>query len=194
MFEVESLVIEGGIVEKYTLSSEGNQLTFREVIQLWCEEADFRSFFVSVLKASAFETYRWETPSVTLQSQDKPFESVLINHPGLAAIPDRFTFKSYFTPLDKNAGIVAFDNLGRDAVLITASPKDENDVFNHLARFTRSASAAQNDALWRMVGEEMKKRVGASRVWLNTAGDGVSWVHIRLDDRPKYYRYVPYRV
>jgi hypothetical protein len=30
-------------------------------------------------------------------------------------------------------------------------------------------------------------------VWLSTAGAGVSWLHVRLDDRPKYYGYRPYQ-
>ena len=30
-------------------------------------------------------------------------------------------------------------------------------------------------------------------IWLNTAGGGVAWLHIRLDHRPKYYRYLPYK-
>jgi len=29
--------------------------------------------------------------------------------------------------------------------------------------------------------------------WLSTAGGGVAWLHVRLDTRPKYYRYNPYR-
>ncbi len=194
MFEVKSLMLEEERVEQYKVYSEGNQLTYRDVIQLWCDRADFRSFFVAVLKSSSFETYRWETPPVTMQTQDKPFEFVLINHPGLAAIADRFTFRSYFTSSERQAGIVAFDNLGKDAILITASPEGEMDTFNHLARFTRSATDTQNDVMWRVVGEQMAQRIGAAPVWLNTAGDGVSWVHIRLDDRPKYYRYMPYRV
>ena len=50
----------------------------------------------------------------------------------------------------------------------------------------------QQHALWQSVGEAMARRVGAKPVWLSTAGAGVSWLHVRLDDRPKYYGYVPY--
>jgi hypothetical protein len=28
---------------------------------------------------------------------------------------------------------------------------------------------------------------------LSTAGGGVDWLHMRLDDRPKYYRHLPWR-
>ena len=39
----------------------------------------------------------------------------------------------------------------------------------------------------------MQRRLSAKPVWLSTAGAGVSWLHVRLDDRPKYYGYAPYR-
>jgi hypothetical protein len=39
----------------------------------------------------------------------------------------------------------------------------------------------------------MSERVGSKVVWLSTAGAGVSWLHVRLDDRPKYYQFEPYR-
>ena len=35
-------------------------------------------------------------------------------------------------------------------------------------------------------------RLGGKPVWLSTAGLGVGWLHVRLDDRPKYYRHAPY--
>jgi hypothetical protein len=39
----------------------------------------------------------------------------------------------------------------------------------------------------------MHQRVSAKPVWLSTAGGGVAWLHVRLDDRPKYYAHAPYR-
>ena len=44
-----------------------------------------------------------------------------------------------------------------------------------------------------LVGAAMQRRLGAKPVWLSTAGAGVSWLHVRLDDRPKYYGYAPFR-
>ncbi len=29
--------------------------------------------------------------------------------------------------------------------------------------------------------------------WLNTEGGGVAWLHVRIDQRPKYYHYAPYK-
>ena len=41
--------------------------------------------------------------------------------------------------------------------------------------------------------QAMVQRVGIKPVWLSTAGAGVSWLHVGLDDRPKYYGFGPYR-
>ena len=42
-------------------------------------------------------------------------------------------------------------------------------------------------------GTTMKELVDQHSVWLNTAGNGVIWLHIRLDSRPKYYKTDTYR-
>jgi hypothetical protein len=35
--------------------------------------------------------------------------------------------------------------------------------------------------------------LGVRPVWLSTAGAGVPWLHLRLDDRPRYYGFAPFR-
>jgi hypothetical protein len=39
----------------------------------------------------------------------------------------------------------------------------------------------------------MAQRLNEKPVWLSTAGGAVSWLHVRLDDRPKYYHYAMYK-
>ena len=53
----------------------------------------------------------------------------------------------------------------------------------------RSGSSRACGAGW----ARLRRRVGVKPVWLSTAGAGVAWVHVRLDDRPKYYGYDAYR-
>jgi hypothetical protein len=45
------------------------------------------------------------------------------------------------------------------------------------------------------VGVEVRRalRRTGEPVWLSTNGDGVSWLHVRIDERPKYYTHGPYR-
>ena len=62
-----------------------------------------------------------------------------------------------------------------------------------LASFLKTASSERIEALWKLVGREIASKVSSSPIWLSTAGLGVSWLHIRLDSRPKYFRYLPYK-
>ena len=103
------------------------------------------------------------------------------------------TFRDHFTDDDENQGVVTFDNLGGDAKLIVPSPRTDADVYGHLAAFVRHAPEMQIDALWRVAGETLRKSVGDRPVWFSTAGGGVAWLHVRIDDRPKYYGFADYR-
>lgn len=166
--------------------------TFAEVIRAWQDDAPFRSLFNARLASAPFAAFRWETPPVTAATAGRPFEFMLLDSPGLARRPDPKAFASHFHVADP-AGVVTFANLGRDAVLVVPCPDVASSACGHLASFVREALEARRDALWRAVGEAMARRVGVRPVWLSTAGAGVPWLHVRLDDRPKYYGFEPYR-
>ncbi len=46
---------------------------------------------------------------------------------------------------------------------------------------------------WRVAKDGAPLAVGAAPRWLNTSGLGVPWLHVRIDSRPKYITYRPYR-
>ncbi len=128
---------------------------------------------------------------MTAATISRPFEFVLLDSPGLARRPDAEAFAEHFRAGE--AGVVTFANLGGDAILVVPCPVAEPSAYGHLAAFVRGAPEPQQHALWRSVDEAMARRIGTKPVWLSTAGAGVSWLHVRLDDRPKYYGYGPYR-
>jgi hypothetical protein len=165
--------------------------TFADVLRGWQDDAGFRSLFNALLAETSFAAFRWETPPVTAATVTRPFECVLLDSPGLAGRPDREAFAEHFAGAE--GGVVSFANLGGDAMLIVPCPVAEPSAYGHLAAFVRLAPEWQRQALWQSVGEAMARRVVAKPVWLSTAGAGVSWLHVRLDDRPKYYGYGPYR-
>jgi hypothetical protein len=53
--------------------------------------------------------------------------------------------------------------------------------------------ARQVRAFWQKTAQEMLHHIGPRPTWLCTVGGGVAWLHVRLDSRPKYYSYGPYR-
>lgn len=165
---------------------------YADVILAWREDADFPVLLNGVLERVSYPAYRWETPPITSASASRPFEFVVIDDPGLSREPEPGVFRKHFVS-SNTGGIATFPNLGGDATLVVPCPREPGAAYPHLASFVRGAPPEQTAALWRAVGEAMARRVGDRPVWLSTAGAGVAWLHIRLDDRPKYYSYAPYR-
>ena len=184
---VESL--GGGRARRYSVRRSGAPASFAEVLRGWREDDGFRSSFLSLLADAPFEAYRWETPAVTAGTVGRPFEFVLLDAPGLTRAPEPEAFAGQFDGAQRGAGVVTFANLGKDAVLVVPLPVPGGDpgAYVHLAAFVRGAPEGQKHELWRAVGAAMEARLGAKPVWLSTAGAGVAWLHVRLDDRPKYY-------
>jgi hypothetical protein len=192
MFASRSQKLSGGRVIKFAIENDASPVSYAEIIRQWQDNSDFRAFFIDLLLNSPFPAFRWETPPVTMATADQPFEFVLIDSPEISLDPDPAAFAEHFGQTEPG-GVVAFPNLGGDAILIAPCPDDALSDYGHLAAYLRNSHAPQQHLLWALVGAAMQRRISSRPVWLNTAGGGVAWLHVRLDDRPKYYGYAPYR-
>lgn len=172
---------------------DGQPVGYAEVLRRWQNDPVFRAFFITLLTDSPFSAFRWETPPITAASADRPFEFVLLDSPGLASQPDPNAFAEHYRGKAGTGDVVSFPNLNKDAILVVPCPRGPASAYGHLAAFVRKAPDAQKHSLWRKVGELMEQQLGPRPVWLSTAGAGVSWLHVRLDQKPKYYGYAPYR-
>lgn len=168
-------------------------LSWAEALASWTDDPAFCDAFTSVLAGTPWASFRWETPPLLERDLDEPFEFVVIDSPELMASPDPTPFAGHFRRAGQRP-IAQFANLGGDAQLLVPCPLAEEDAYTHLACFVRRAPKPQQRALWHEVGLAMERRAGDIPVWLNTAGSGVAWLHVRLDDQPKYYAHAPYRV
>lgn len=179
--------------QQVSLSRNGGAASVADVLRAWQNDAEFRSFFLDVLASAPFRAYRWETAPVAEKTMDRPFEFVMLDAPGLDRRPNPEAFAKRFAEAETaDVTVLAFPNLGNDAILVVPRPAGPSSVYGHLASFVRHAPLAQRHELWRTVGAAMQSRVQAGPVWLSTAGAGVPWLHVRLDDRPKYYGFAPY--
>lgn len=177
---------------RYAITCAHKPVSFAEVLDLWQHDDAFRAFFNSLLIDSPFPAFRWETPPITRTNAGRAFEFVLLESPWLSDKPDARSFAERFTADDTNEGIVAFANLGHDAVLVAPSPRGPASVYAHLGVFMRGGTDGQKHALWRVVGKTAQGQLGDSPLWISTHGGGVAWLHVRLDSRPKYYGHEPY--
>lgn len=177
-----------------TLTENSRALSFGAVIELWQHNEEFRRFFTASISGCAFDAFFWETPPITEQTSDRPFESVLVEAASLSRLkPDPSPFVSHFSSQTSDE-ILTFPNLRGDAMLVVPKPVVAASCYTHLAAFLRSAPVSQVDALWSSAGRAMKDRISRAPTWLSTAGMSVSWLHLRLDSNPKYYRYAPYKI
>jgi len=186
--------LEDGRVRKIAIERDGERLSYASVPGLWQRDHAFRTFFIALLAEAPFAAYFWECRPVSAASAKWSFEFVLVESPQLARVrPDERAFAAQFAAGDASDGIATFWNLGRDALLIAPCPRGPLDAYPHIAAFARTAPAEQQYALWRAVGAAVERRLSAEPVWLSTSGLGVYWLHVRLDSRPKYYNFRPYR-
>jgi hypothetical protein len=165
-------------------------LSYADFLCALAEEASFREVIQDEMRAAPFVAFRWETPPLTSNNIDQLFECLLHDSPGLDARADPTDFEAYFLP---GIEVLNFENLGGDALLIVPCPISASANYSHIGAFHRSAPHAQQHAFWRAVAQNVLARLGPQPLWLSTAGGGVDWLHMRLDEQPKYYRHRPWR-
>ena len=153
----------------------------------------FRHWYTRLLVDTGLDGFFWELPPFTTDSMNDPIEFVLIQSLFLSSLQaERGPFEEHFRA-NVGENVIAFQNLGGDALLIVPTPIDPEEIYPHFATFLKNGPAEQVDALWRETARQARQIIGPRPRWLSTAGLGVSWVHLRLDTRPKYYRYGPYK-
>jgi hypothetical protein len=168
------------------------KLSYKDGLQLMRESQDFRSLIVDTISKQNYAAVFWEFPPVS-KTTDPSFEFIVNNARSLSRVKvDKATFRSYFKP---DCQVVTFSNLGGDANLVVPCPASDQANYAHLASFLRSAPKEQIHELLRTTAQEVEKWLANKDrvVWLSTSGAGVYYLHVRLDSRPKYYTYSPYK-
>ena len=184
-------VLNAGCVRRVAVLRDGEAVAYAEVVEQWRSGEAFRTFFIALLAQAPYRACFWETPPVTLARAERVFEFVLVDAPalvGMSAEPEAFASR-----FARGQAVATFANLGGYAVLVAPAPQGPPEACAHLAAFARGAPAPQQHALWQAVGDAVARRLSPEPLWLSTSGLGVAWLHVRLDRRPKYYTYAPYR-
>jgi len=151
---------------------------------------------VIVKACPSYDAFFFETKGASYNNvSEKQFEFILVNSHSFKvaeANPDPNTFKEYL-----NCGesmVCSFWNLGGTAKLIAPRQQNGEDLkkYSHLAIYLRDALEEEVVQIWGRVTDDylicLKER-GGEPVWLSTSGLGISWLHFRLDHRPKYYTF-----
>lgn len=169
-------------------TGDGRVLTWRELISAW-RLPEFAQMFSESICATHAGAVRWESPPLRRASLDQQAEFAVVASPGLDRPANKTAFK---TALAGDPTTATFVNLRGDATLVAPGEIDPATNYTHLASFLRTASPEQSRSLWAAVADALQERLSNKTVWLSTAGGGVAWLHVRLDDSPKYYSHHPY--
>lgn len=193
MWQTQSKEINEGQVIHFQVLEDEKVMSFREVIHHWREIPAFRSYYNNILKEAPFEAFFWEVMPISLKELDRDFEFVLVSSNSLTRVrANKSAFQEHFKQYPEKE-VISFPNLSGDAQLVVPTPQISKQNYTHLAKVVRNAPDSQIDALWKMIGREYEGKLEEKPKWLSTAGLGVYWLHIRIDSRPKYYRYRPYK-
>lgn len=207
-FTMRDDVLAGGgawRVRVYDESSPGRQLTWAEVLARLGADRAFALELSRKLSSAPFAAFFWEAPPLARGTKDAvPFECVMVaakHLEGRAA--DEATFSRFIGGKRRGQGGAAvFPNLGGDTILVSpvagahAVAAGELGTYAHLAAFLRGAPDDELAAVWAALASalaEALERRGEQPTWVSTEGSGVSWLHFRLDSRPKYFHWAPYK-
>ncbi len=188
----KKIITETSTTIRFRVLQNDQALTFQEVFLLWSNSIEFRTFYIELLATSPFPSFYWEHPGLRTSLSARPYEFVLLISNSLEK--RRLNTTAFADFFHTEELVVDFDNLGKNARLIVPSPLGDIADNKHLGKFIRANKPAQQQLLFQRIGELMLERVNKQKeIWLNTAGNGVIWLHIRLDSRPKYYKTQAYR-
>lgn len=173
------------IVNKNTLKFNFN-ITYETFVNLMTDKKYILKF-IKILQEIPFEYYVLQTPCF---QKNNLFEFVIINKPELKKMKLNTTvYKKYFN----NNKVTSFLNLTGDTTLIVPqilSNVDKN-IYLNISTFSKNAPINQQILLWKKVIDEIKKC--KHKCFLSTHGLGIGWLHIRIDESPKYYLYDNYK-
>ncbi|CAM9412927.1 unnamed protein product [Phaeothamnion confervicola] len=200
-FVASSSMLDAGTT-LFTVERDGAAISWADAIASWQTSAPFRDCFIEALKSSPFMAFFWETVPLTEASKNRRFEFALTDATrGLARVEaEPEAFAEHIADGRDTDGVQSFYNLGRDAVLVVPCQNGPADNYKHLANFVRKAPPTQVHAFWEQVGSTVERTLGERSAqaprqptWVSTAGQGVYWLHVRLDTRPKYYKHDAFR-
>lgn len=180
---------------RIAIEGDGRSLSFLQVLERLEYSASFASFLTATLAASSLDAFFWEWPPLIDERLTASFESVIVAAPALVGIrAEAHAFAGHFERAGDDAPVITFPNIGGDATLIVPTPEaSHHQCYSHLAAFLRLGPDQQVVDFWHAVGRAALSAMSSRPIWLSTSGTGVSWLHLRLDSRPKYYQHAAYR-
>ncbi len=177
---------------RFKIQHNNQCLSFQQVFKRWSEDENFIKFYVKELIEINHQAFYWEHPALTKAYLTKDYECIIQKSRPLETLSaNERAFSDY---IFKDTSVEDFMNIGKDARLVIPTKQSTKDIYNHLGKFIRHAEETQILNVFKRLGKIIEKEIeNRAPIWLNTAGLGVIWLHIRMDTRPKYYKTDKYK-
>src|SRR5438045_1816607 len=138
--------ISGSQIKYHFLKSDGDKLTYEELISLLKEkDVDFLKEFWEALNHATDElsAYFWECAPVSQNSLDKEFGFVVTKSKIMNDVEqDYSSFREHINKV-QNDYVTSFSNLGKDATLIVPVPQKSNDEkmldYKNISQFAKNS-------------------------------------------------------
>jgi hypothetical protein len=157
--------------------------TWRDQLNLW------KAGHMLVYPKYFYQRFFYETTVCTADSSECPYKAHFIKSRELDNLGDSHDTTNFAKYIEKsdNPFATAFDNMSGDTRLVIPIPV-EGKSFVTIKEFIDSASFEQQSAFWKLVAEEIERRLETrEKVYVSTHGLGVPYFHLRICDTPKYY-------
>lgn len=178
----------------WQILEDGQPLSFAQVIEGWRDNVVFREFYWATLLKHGENGCFWEHPKLNKSTVDQPYECVITQTDAFSK--RTANFRPFARAVSPGKRISIFPNLSGEALLVVPNQSDEIS-FNgrDLISFHQTAPIDLVHDLWKNIGRETAKAIAADAPfqYLSTHGLGVLWLHIRLEQSPKYYHHRPYK-
>ena len=162
----------------YYVKQRGKYMTWEDVIKSLIDDIDtFKYKLIRVLLSIEYKAYFWECDKIILKN---PFRFAIFDSKTLSERKqDTEAFKG---KIKCSKNVISFLSLDKEILLICPCHKTISADYTSLATFSRTVSIKQQCSFWKKVGKSIKEGD-----WVSTSGLGVSWLHIRVSSKPKYY-------
>jgi len=155
-------------------------------------KTDFIKFYKDEIIKLDYKAFYWEHPAINKEFLPKKYECILQRSKPLEYLPsNEIAFQDYLFYKEQ---VADFMNIGKNARLVIPTKKSDKEIYNHMGKFITGATQEQIIAVFNRVGKIIINEIEEQElIWLNTAGLGVIWLHIRMDTTPKYYKTKRYK-
>lgn len=174
---------------------------WNEFVYLLIYSYAFRETLITALRNIHFPAFFWEfNPVSPASSEHLQVQFAVIHCKALENVEvESSSFKEHIRQAkERGMSTAVFSNFAGDSELIIPVANTGGEFLSHIASFINHAPDEIIHEFLIKVGERIEQKLSnkmeKSPLWLSTSGLGVYYLHMRIDPRPKYYNYEPFKV